>query len=269
MIRSWNVDFFTRWVKVMYPSSVFLWRFIQINEENPESMKTLPELIKVDLHKPMKTSIFLRRDTTDIWNFREIMEHNVYGILGQYMKSSKTIIDLGANIGLASYYFAATFKDARIFSVEPDSDNFKILSKNLSKLIKSNRCKLLQGAAWKENAELRISEPSKDLGKWALQVEAAPSTESKTNVFQGYTLHQILEKSGFETVDLLKIDIEGAEVDVFQADTEWMKKVKVLAIEFHDDSRERSGFDAVLKKYNFQIVDSNFHTVVATNTSLG
>jgi hypothetical protein len=47
-----------------------------------------------------------------------------------------------------------------------------------------------------------------------------------------------MREVGIETVDILKVDVEGAEYDIFSG-CDWMDKVKLLAIELHD--RDRPG----------------------------
>ena len=62
---------------------------------------------------------------------------------------------------------------------------------------------------------------------------------------------------------LSKIDIEGTEETLFMGDSAWIEKVKLIAIEFHGDSRLRSGFDDIMKRLGFTVDDSYPYTVVA------
>jgi hypothetical protein len=67
----------------------------------------------------------------------------------------------------------------------------------------------------------------------------------------------------YEMLDILKVDIEGAEVELFKGDVGWLSRVRAIAIEFHDDSREVSGFDRLMRDHGFRVLDSNPHTVLA------
>jgi hypothetical protein len=80
---------------------------------------------------------------------------------------------------------------------------------------------------------------------------------------QGFPINRIINDSGFERVDLMKVDIEGAEVELFTGDTDWLKKVGAVAIEFHHDSRAVSRFDEITGAYGFRIYDQDAHTVLA------
>jgi methyltransferase FkbM-like protein len=71
--------------------------------------------------------------------------------------------------------------------------------------------------------------------------------------------------SGFTTVDILKVDIEGAEVQLFSGNLDWLERVRALLIEFHDESRQESDFDAIMRRYHFRIREETRHTVLAVN----
>jgi hypothetical protein len=59
---------------------------------------------------------------------------------------------------------------------------------------------------------------------------------------EGYTMTEILDYSGFKRVDLLKVDIDGAERELFSMrDLSWLACVDAIAIEFHEGSRDASG----------------------------
>ena len=85
----------------------------------------------------------------------------------------------------------------------------------------------------------------------------------QTKTMLALPISKILADSRFEYVGLLKVDIEGAEVELFKGDLDWLRKVRAIAIEFHGDSRLLCNFDEVLKKYDFRIIDGGGHTVIA------
>jgi Methyltransferase FkbM domain len=81
---------------------------------------------------------------------------------------------------------------------------------------------------------------------------------------EGYTMTEILDRSGFDRVDLLKVDIEGAERELFSSqDVSWLDRVGAIAIEFHEDSRSASGFDDTMIRNGFEICSEDRHTVIA------
>jgi len=79
---------------------------------------------------------------------------------------------------------------------------------------------------------------------------------------QGRTLSRIIQDSGFGTVDLIKIDVEGAERELFQGDLSWLERTRAIAIEFHGDSRRTCQFDEIVKRFEFH-VHEHPHTILA------
>lgn len=71
------------------------------------------------------STFHLRSKTTDKYTFKQVFLDDQYGILLPF--EPKTIIDAGANIGLASVYFAHRYVQSTIVALEPSSDNFEIL----------------------------------------------------------------------------------------------------------------------------------------------
>ena len=84
---------------------------------------------------------------------------------------------------------------------------------------------------------------------------------------EAVTMQEVIEASGFPRIDLLKIDIEGAEVELFKGDTEWLSRVGAIAIEFHGESRRESGFDHLMDRFGLVIAESGGHTVLALRQS--
>ena len=69
----------------------------------------------------------------------------------------------------------------------------------------------------------------KKWAKWTFRVREGDGCRA-------LTLATLMREVGIETVDILKVDIEGAECDIFSK-CDWMDKVKLLAIELHDRAR--------------------------------
>jgi FkbM family methyltransferase len=178
------------------------------------------------------------------------------------VRDCHTVIDLGANIGLASRYFADRFQNCKILAVEPNSSNYEILQLNVERLVANGRCRTLRAAVWSSEKILTggaLDDPD-HFSAFAVRESAAASGEA---AIPGWPMSKIIADSGFERVDLLKVDIEGAEVKLFQGNVDWLQQVRTIAIEFHDNSREECRFDDLMKEYGFRVVDSGSHTVLA------
>ncbi len=144
-------------------------------------------------------------------------------------KPAKYVIDAGANIGLFSVLYKKKFCGATIAAIEPEQGNYRLLLKNIKNL---NGVKALRGGVWSKKCFLKINESK--TGAWGFTVSEC---EQKDSDIFAFSIPDIMKKYKFPYIDILKMDIEGSEMEVFQDEKclEWLKLVKVLIIETHDD----------------------------------
>ena len=177
--------------------------------------------------KGIKSQIYLSNYGPDVTTLFQIFYAGEYDI--HLQETPQFIIDCGANIGLSAVFFASKYPDALIVAIEPDENNFKYLLKN-TEPHKNIYC--LKKAIWPSNVKLEIIDSGN--GNWGLQTKIADG-DRNTMIVDGITLDQILVTYGKGKIDLLKIDIEGAEKELFSQHFEnWLSKTKVIAIELHD-----------------------------------
>jgi FkbM family methyltransferase len=258
--NSWTFDFYRKWQPFLTLPSLVRLRNLVIRER---SKKALPDAtIRLQLLRPFRTLLELRELGTDVDTLEEILTEGVYASIAKQIHDCRTIVDLGANVGLATLYLAGSYPESRVVSVEPHPENFAFLSRNVSKLVSSGRCYPLQAAIWSSSGRtLSLSIPNPN-GFSGVNVEenGAPLHLAASSI----TMPEVLDRYRMESLDLLKVDIEGAEVELFSGDISWLERVRAIAIEFHADSRTRSGFDAAVRRFGFKAVDSSKHTVLVS-----
>jgi len=173
----------------------------------------------------------LRIPSSDIPTYKQIFIDNEYTFVVK--TQPKVIIDAGANIGLASIYFANRYPNAKIIAIEPEQSNFKILKENIAPY--SNIIPI-QAALWNKNEQINLVDPG--LGKWGFMTESKKSSEclldNTCHLVTAMTMDKIMEKYSLDKIDILKIDIEGAEKEVFADTSSWIGKVKSIVIELHE-----------------------------------
>lgn len=187
--------------------------------------------------------VTLRLRTSDLWTFDEIFGRREYEV--PLPPDTRTIIDAGANIGLASVYFAMRFPQARILALEPEPENFHWLCRNVAPF---RGVVPVRAALWSEDTSLALSDPGR--GAWAFQVGARTS-ERPNALVEGRTLPTLLREHGMEGVDVLKVDIEGAEAEVFAASGAWIEAVRSIVIELHEGAAPgcSDGFDRATSEF--------------------
>ena len=121
----------------------------------------------------------------------------------------------------------------------------------------------LQAAVWSSEMKLE-ADPSKAPERYNAFSVREPSDGGSEDVpVTGMTMATIIDHSGFESIDLVKADIEGAERELFRGDLDWLRKTRAVAVEFHGDSRKECGFDRIMQDFGFRILADDEHTVFA------
>lgn len=168
----------------------------------------------------------LRKDTTDINVFKSVFVLKEFKL--PITINPKFIIDGGAYIGLSTLYYSSKYPFAKIIAIEPETSNFRMLETHTENLPNITR---LNVGLWDKNTFLKIID--KGTGNWGFVVKEV--LESEHYDIKAVTVDEILKKSGFDRIDILKLDIEGSEIQLFSSNYKsWLPKVNILVIELHD-----------------------------------
>jgi FkbM family methyltransferase len=160
-----------------------------------------------------------------------------------------TIVDLGANIGAASAWFHATNPSASIYGFEPDPDTFGRLAATVGRL---PRVEVFPVAAAAHDGEATLySLPGKS---WSSSLTWRPGAIAHR--IEARRLDTLLDQLEIAHVDLLKVDIEGAEVDVFTTlSSGVLERVDTIIGEFHARmpavASRRAEFAACFAEFDF------------------
>lgn len=192
----------------------------------------VPGLVEVTV-PGFRHAVRLRRGTSDVHSFDAVFVQECYGV--RLPPGPGLIVDGGANVGHAAAYFAERFPEKRIVAVEPEASNVAVARMNTGCF---PQVEVREAALWGHAAQLRIS--NREIAShWAYQVEA---TEGENHV----TCCTIEELAGAERIDLVKLDVEGSEREIFAGRPAWVDRVDVFIVEFHD--RLRPGCEAAFKE---------------------
>ena len=199
-------------------------------------------------YKGTRLILNLRWNTSDFVVFEQVIIKEEYAPLIDKNLISPVIVDAGANIGCTTIYLKTHYPNSRILSIEPDTSNFKALEENV------RRCGFdgivcLQAALWHENGIVHLGRNFRDSRDWSVQVQ--PNGDAPVSAG---TMGSMLKQMSVEQADILKMDIEGAELDVFLRDlslADVLRRLTLIAIEVHDD-KERQ-IERVLTQTGFLI----------------
>ena len=169
------------------------------------------------------------------------------------------ILDCGSNIGLTSLFFLDFFPGSRIVAIEPEIGNFKNLSFNLDQTGLSQVVKI-RGAIWSKNTQIKIVRDFRDKNDWSFRVEETNEADS----IKAFSIKQIMKDYSIEFIDILKIDIEGAEKEIFTSkgvDLDFLNVTRCLAIEIHDEYNCREKIYEILEDKGFDRFNSGELTI--------
>jgi FkbM family methyltransferase len=190
-----------------------------------------------------------RHATTDKYVMADVLLDAQYQcLLG--LTGIRTILDIGANIGTTSVLLLNAYPAATVLALEPDAGNFAVLQKNIAPY--GSRAVALRMALWHRPEALTIDRGLfRDGGAWSFQVRSRRDADSPE--VDGITLAELIQRYELDSIDILKIDIEGAERSVFEPSiTPCLRHVKRIAIELHD-ARGREAFLGCVKRFPGQI----------------
>jgi len=197
-----------------------------------------------------KIQILARGNTEDMAEIVVVLSGYEYNLRTIKLHKAPLVVDLGGHIGTFSIFIASNFKKAKIFTFEPDRENYNILNQN----IKLNNIKNVYAK------NLAISDY---IGKGFLKKENMNTDAYFLENVKGKkfncdvsTLESAIKKFGIKKIDILKIDIEGGEYKLFlhkQTLNYILSNIHYIFMEYHD----------INKKYNFgtikNLIERNFY----------
>lgn len=204
------------------------------------------------------TKYILRKNTSDILVFNQIIIENEYEPIKKHLEAKKIIpkyiIDCGANIGISTLYMKNNFPNAKLIAIEPFLPNFNQLKKNCE----SNQLTdvyLLKTGVWGIDMRLTFNKNFRDNREWSVQLTEKDDHKVKGEI-EAHTIGYYMQQFRFPYIDILKMDIEGGEVSVFLQDRKianWLAKTNIIAIEIHDEYHCREDIENILIQNNFEL----------------
>lgn len=223
-------------------------------------LKNRNQLSFISKFSGKKLFFSIRRNTTDIVIFDEILLNGGYWPVINLCKENKikpvSIVDAGANIGSSVVFFKDVFPDAMIICIEPENKNFAQLKENVL-LNQFNDINFINGGLWHKDEFLNLNSDFR--GDREKELSFSLTSEADANIsnskIEGHTINKIMKQYNLMEIDLLKIDIEGAESFLFETlekTIDILKRVKLLAIELHDESIDRFKFTKFVEEAGYR-----------------
>jgi FkbM family methyltransferase len=205
----------------------------------------------------LRHAAYGRARTSDAFVFRQhFLEHE----LGPGLPATAdAIIDAGANVGYAALYLAWRYPEARILCVEVDAGNLAMLGRNVAAY---PNIAVVSGGLWSHAARLAITNP--EGSAFAFVVVERPD-----GPIAAFGVDDLQRSQRMPRIDLLKLDIEGAEIEVLSSAERWIGDVGTILVEEHESLRP--GCEAMVAStaatHGFTTSRSGEYTVLRRTTS--
>ncbi len=184
-------------------------------------------------------NISYRRPYELLHTYHELFVNQIYRF--KAASDKPVIIDCGSNIGVSVLYFKTLYPGALITAFEPDKQNFSLLKLNVE-TNKLSGVTLCNSAVWIHNDVISFSSSGSEAS------HISDGADSSSTTIKATRLNDMLEEH--ETIDFLKIDIEGAEWEVLKDCAKNLQKVEHLFLEYHGKTGENEKLNNILSIIN-------------------
>src|SRR5688572_23149497 len=129
--QSWTLAFLRKWHAYLSLPSIWSLRRCKLAQVHSSDGR---QTLSLRMKGKYAGALHIRARGSDVDTLDAVIGLEVYGFLTQSVPDAEFIVDLGANIGLATRYFCAQFRRAKVYAVEPDPENFELLTRNTAQL---------------------------------------------------------------------------------------------------------------------------------------
>lgn len=191
-----------------------------------------------------------------------------------------SVLDVGGHFGYFAIFAALnSAPGSRIVTVEPSAQNWQVLQANVGQM-GLDQIRIVHGAVAEHTgtATVHVTQAHNCslIADHAREFAADGALSSES--VQTFSLADMLDQNGFDTVDVLKLDCEGAEYSIiFQSPESVLRRVKVIMMEFHDlkdehhsgltmvEQLERKGFRVVHFRHLPTTMNLNYGKIIAVH----
>ena len=183
--------------------------------------------------KGLSGPVVLRANTTDFWVAADIFGVGIYRPVAEIVpRAAKKILDLGGNIGLSVRLWQEYFPEAEITVVEPDDGNLAQLRKNVALGPAPEKVAVVRGFAAAEAGCAAVDRSSG--AAWSYRMAQGGATGAE--MVPKRAMADLVTAAGGRDgrIDLLKVDVEGAEAEIFRDCGAWIQGISAMVVDMHD-----------------------------------
>jgi FkbM family methyltransferase len=189
-----------------------------------------------------RRQFYFRPQSSDIV-FKQVLEQQQYDLrrlrrvseLFEFVRGQEglglrpLVVDAGANIGASTVYFTGKLPNVLVVAIEPNLENFKLLCKN----VEGAAVEPVHAAISSTEGRAQVLDPGE--GHWGYRTRPIGDNDTDAGSVNRITVNDIYSShaTGFFPF-IVKIDVEGAEHELFSENTEWIARTPLVIVELHD-----------------------------------
>jgi FkbM family methyltransferase len=217
------------WLNFIKIATIINWRHLFVFYF-PFYWRNPAKLTGIRIHRLGNQKIYIRRGSLIDRDVVKYVFYDQFHLPSRQLPSNPVILDLGSNIGLTALHFKLQYPGSRIIGYEMDTANCIIARQNCSDL---TNCIIHNEAIWPVTGQVVYNTSQYEDGYAVAETAIANGSPQKAKAI---TLQDVWLQHQLSSVDYLKMDIEGAEKNVFlSGNLTWLNQVLELNIECHDD----------------------------------
>jgi FkbM family methyltransferase len=226
-----------------------------------------------------------------LFQIHETMGERAYLRHGVDLGAGDVVFDVGGNVGVAAVFFAAECQASVVHSFEPIGALYDLMRANTEKYeacvahpygLSDRTTRTMIGyypTAAAMSGLYTDPEADAEFVRTCLMNRGATRDEAERAVSDGYQrvmvpcelrkTSEVIDALGIDQIDLLKIDVEKAELDVLRgiAEADW-SRIKQVAAEVHDDEGRLALVTSLLVRHGFDVVAEQDDVMRGTNVSM-
>ena len=210
-----------------------------------------------------KQKVAIRCTSTDLHEVISVLSGSEYPkryLMSGPKNHAPVVFNVGAHIGTFDLFIKNLIPSARVFSFEPEPENFQLLQENL-KLNQLQDVEPIAAAVWSESGAVTLE--SREYFKNETKVSSGSGPQVKA-----ISLDDFMSDRNIHSVDILKMDCEGAEHEILPKFM-GLKKCRLLALELHDTAAGTSAaLESYLEKINFKRIYKDEHASLGARIAI-
>ena len=163
-----------------------------------------------------------------------ILRGHTYPDMNEYVRDVRVVVDVGANVGAASRFFATRYQNATVYALEPAVEPFRMLLEN-TKPCPNVRC--FRIGLFGRDVEVPLFHGAHDSS--TASIVSSTLTTDYQELVRLRAAKDWVDEQGFHEIDVLKLDTEGCEVPILESLAGILPNVRVVHVEYHSEGDRR------------------------------